>query len=61
LLPGLGGAVREGANAGLIETIKKLGEPTELNRKPAVKLPLRVTDGIVYVGVIPVATVPALF
>ena len=61
LLPGLGGAVREGANAGLIETIKKLGEPTELNRKPAVKLPLRVTDGIVYVGVILVATVPALF
>src|SRR5215469_3330046 len=61
LLPGLGGAVREGANAGLIETIKKLGEPTELNRKPAVALPLRVADGIVYVGIIPVASVPPLF
>jgi hypothetical protein len=61
LLPGLGGAVREGANAGLIETIKRLGEPTELNKKPAVTLPLRVADGIVYVGIIPVATVPPLF
>ena len=61
LLPGLGGAVREGANAGLIETIKRMGEPTELNRKPAVALPLRVADGIVYVGIIPVASVPPLF
>jgi hypothetical protein len=26
-----------------------------------VALPLRVTDGIVYVGIIPVAVVPALF
>jgi hypothetical protein len=61
LLPGLGGAVREGANTGLVETIKRMGEPTELNRKPAVALPLRVADGIVYVGIIPVASVPPLF
>jgi hypothetical protein len=61
LLPGLGGAVREGANAGLIETIKRMGEPTELDKKPAVTLPLRVADGIVYVGIIPVAAVPPLF
>jgi hypothetical protein len=38
-----------------------MGKPTELNRKPAVALPLRVADGIVYVGVIPVASVPPLF
>jgi hypothetical protein len=61
LLPGLGGVVREGASAGLIETIKRMGEPTKLDGKPAVALPLRVTDGIVYVGMIPVAVVPALF
>ena len=61
LLPGLGGVVREGASAGLIETIKRMGEPTKLDGKPAVALPLRVTDGIVYVGIIPVAVVPALF
>jgi hypothetical protein len=61
LLPGLGGVVRESASAGLIETIKRMGEPTKLDGKPAVALPLRVTDGIVYVGLIPVAVVPALF
>ena len=61
LLPGLGGVVREGASAGLIETIKRMGEPTKLDGKPAVALPLRVADGIVYVGIIPVAAVPALF
>jgi hypothetical protein len=61
LLPGLGGVVRENASAGLIETIKRMGEPTKLDGKPAVALPLRVTDGIVYVGIIPVAAVPALF
>jgi hypothetical protein len=61
LLPGLGGVVRESASAGLIETIKRMGEPTKLDGKPAVALPLRVTDGIVYVGIIPVAMVPALF
>jgi Uncharacterized protein conserved in bacteria (DUF2125) len=57
----LGGVVRESASAGLIETIKRLGEPSKLDGKPAVALPLRVTDGIVYVGIIPVAVVPALF
>ena len=61
LLPGLGGVVREGANAGMIETIKKTGEPTKLDGKPAIALPLRVNNGIVYVGLVPVATVPALF
>jgi len=61
LLPGLGGVVRESASAGAIETIKRIGEPTKLDGKPAIALPLRVTDGIVYVGIIPVAVVPALF
>jgi hypothetical protein len=61
LLPGLSGVVRESAGAGAIETIKRMGEPTKLDGKPAIALPLRVTDGIVYVGIIPVAVVPALF
>ena len=61
LLPGLGGVVRESASTGLIETIKRMGEPTKLDGKPAVALPLRVTDGIVYVGIVPVIAVPALF
>jgi len=61
LLPGLGGIVRESANSSVIETIKKMGEPTEIDKKPAVALPLRVADGIVSVGIIPVAVVPALY
>jgi len=61
LLPGLGGVVRESASAGVVETIKRMGEPTKLDGKPAIALPLRVTDGVVYVGIIPVAVVPALF
>jgi len=61
LLPGLGGAVREGASASLIESIKKMGKPAQIDNKPAIALPLRVEDGIIYVGVIPVGIVPALF
>jgi hypothetical protein len=61
LLPGLGGAVREGANVSVIESIKKMGKPAQIDNKPAIALPLRVEDGIVYVGVVPVGVVPALF
>jgi hypothetical protein len=66
-LTGGGGSQAQGLGAlgrllpGLIETIKRLGEPSKLDGKPAVALPFRVTDGIVYVGIIPVAMVPALF
>jgi hypothetical protein len=61
LLPGLGGVVREQTNSSVIDTIKKMGEPTEIDKKPAVALPLRVNDGIVSVGIIPVGVLPALF
>jgi hypothetical protein len=61
LLPGLGGAVRESASASLLESIKKMGKPAQIDNKPATTLPLRVEDGIIYVGVIPVGVVPALF
>jgi hypothetical protein len=61
LLPGLSGVVRESANASLIESIKKMGEPTEIDKKPAVVLPLLVNDGVISVGPIPVAQLPPLF
>jgi hypothetical protein len=61
LLPGLGGAVRESANSSVIESINKMGKPAQIDNKPAIALPLRVEDGIIYVGVIPVGAVPALF
>jgi hypothetical protein len=61
LLPGLGGVVREGASAGVINNIKKMGQPTEIDKKPAVALPLRVGDGVIYLGIIPLGVLPALF
>jgi len=61
LMPGLSNVVREGTNASLIETIKKMGEPSEIDQKPAVILPLRVADGVVYLGLIPLGVLPPLF
>ncbi len=61
LMPGLSGVVREQTNASLIDDIKKMGQPTEIDKKPAVALPLRVSDGVVSVGIIPVGVLPALF
>jgi hypothetical protein len=61
LLPGLSGIVRDQTNSGLADNIKKMGEPTEIDKKPAVALPLRVADGIIYLGIIPVGVVPPLF
>jgi hypothetical protein len=61
LLPGLSGIVRDQTNSNLADNIKKLGGPTEIDKKPAVALPLRVADGVIYVGIIPVGVVPPLF
>ena len=61
LLPGLSGVVREQTNSSVIDNIKKMGQPTEIDKKPAIALPLRVADGVIYVGIIPVGVVPALF
>jgi hypothetical protein len=61
LLPGLGGVVRQNASSGVIESIKKMGQPTEIDKKPALALPLRVEDSVIYLGVIPLGVVPALF
>ena len=61
LLPGLSGVVRENTNSSVIDNIKKMGQPTEIDKQPAIALPLRVADGVIYVGIIPVGIVPALF
>jgi len=61
LVPGLGGVVRQNASASVIESIKKMGQPTEIDKKPATVLPVRVEDSVIYLGVIPLGVVPPLF
>jgi hypothetical protein len=61
LMPGLSGAVRETANASLIDGLNKMGQPTDIDKKPAIVLPLRFSDGSVYLGMIPLGDVPPLF
>ena len=61
LMPGLGGALRDTANASVIENLKKMGERTEVDHKPAIVLPLRFTDGAIYLGMVPLGDAPALF
>ena len=61
LMPGLGGAVRDTANASVIENLKKMGEPTEIDHKPAILLPLRFADGAIYLGMVPLGDAPPLF
>jgi hypothetical protein len=61
LMPGLGAAVRETANASLIENIKKMGQPATVDNKPAVMLPLRFADGSIYLGMLRLGEAPPLF
>ena len=49
------------ANASVIENLKKMGEPTEIDHKPAIVLPLRFSDGAIYLGMLPLGDAPALF
>ena len=61
LAPGIRGVIRQGANAGAIETVKKMGQPANVDGKPAVALPLRFVDGAIFLGVIPVGQIPPVF
>jgi hypothetical protein len=61
LMPGLSGVVRQSATSGVIDNLKKMGQPTEIDNKPAIVLPLRFSDGAVYLGIVPLGEVPPLF
>ena len=61
LMPGLGNVARQQAGANLGAGINLLGEQTVLEGKRAVKLPLRIDDGTMFLGPIPVGKAPALF
>jgi hypothetical protein len=60
-LPGLSGVVRDSANASVVDDLKKMGQPTQIGDKPATVLPLRFSDGAVYLGMIRIGEVPPLF
>jgi hypothetical protein len=61
LLPGLGNVAREQAGANLSAGISLLGQQTTLEGKRAVTLPLRIDDGAIFLGPIPIGKAPALF
>ena len=61
LAPGLGDVARQQAGANLSAGINMLGEQTTLEGKRAVTLPLRFSDGAVFLGPIPMGNTPALF
>jgi hypothetical protein len=61
LAPGLGDVARQQAGANISAGINMLGEQTTLEGKRAVTLPLRFSDGAVFLGPIPIGNTPALF
>jgi hypothetical protein len=61
ILPGLGGAVRNNSGAIAAVGIGALGQPTLLDGKPAVALPLRFSDGAAFLGPVPLGQTPPLF
>jgi hypothetical protein len=61
LVPGLSETIRETANASVIENLKKMGEPTAIDNRPAILLPLRFVNGAIYLGMLRVGQAPALF
>ena len=61
LSPGLGSVAREQVGANISAGINMLGQQTTLEGKPAVTLPLRIDDGAMFLGPIPLGNAPALF
>jgi hypothetical protein len=60
-IPGLGKAVKQNANVGVVAGINSLGKEAELEGKKARAFPLRFADGAVFLGPLKVAQVPPLF
>jgi hypothetical protein len=61
ILPGLGGAVRNNSGAIAAAGIAALGEPRDLEGRKAVSLPLRFSDGAIFLGPLPIGRAPPLF
>ncbi len=61
LAPGLGSVARQQVGANISAGINMIGQPSTLDGKPAVTLPLRFDDGRVFLGPVPLGGTPALF
>jgi hypothetical protein len=61
ILPGLGNAVRKNSGAIAAAGVSALGQPTTLEGKPAVKIPLRFSDGTAFLGPLRVGETAPLF
>jgi hypothetical protein len=61
ILPGLGGVVRNNSGAIAALGVSALGQPAQLDGKPAVTLPLRFADGAAFLGPIPIGQAAPLF
>jgi hypothetical protein len=61
LVPGLAQFARENAGPGLAAGLRLLGTPNTLEGRQAVSLPLRFTDGAVFLGPVPLGRVAPLY
>lgn len=61
IIPGLANVARKNANAGLVAGINLLGQPSTLEGRKALALPLKFVEGAVYLGPLKVAQTPPLF
>jgi hypothetical protein len=60
-MPGLGNVAREHAGTGIAAGIGLLGEQTQLEGRRAVVLPLRITNGDMFLGALAVGQINPLF
>jgi hypothetical protein len=61
IMPGLGNVARKNAGPAIVAGVSLMGQPTELEGKRAVTLPLRFDDGLVSLGPLKLGVTPSLF
>ena len=61
LVPGLGNVARDNAATGIAAGIGLLGEQTQLEGRRAVVLPLKINNGAMFLGNVPVGQINPLF
>jgi len=61
IMPGLGNVARKNAGPAIAAGVSLMGQPTELEGKRAVTLPLRFDDGLVSLGPLKLGVTPSLF